>query len=73
MGDLEVRKQWPQYMRAYERALAATSSATAPWYVIPANDKLPKPDDRGTAGAYPAEHELAPPQANPRLPGLRVE
>ena len=40
MGDLEVRKQWPQYMRAYERALAATLRAAAPWYVIPANDKL---------------------------------
>jgi hypothetical protein len=26
-------------MRAYEACLAATSTATAPWYVVPADDK----------------------------------
>ncbi len=40
LGDLEVRKQWAQYQKAYEKALAATSTKFAPWYVIPANDKL---------------------------------
>ena len=29
-----------QYQKAYERALLATSTKAAPWYVIPANDKL---------------------------------
>lgn len=40
LGDLEVRKQWGQYQKAYEKAMRATSTRSAPWYVIPANDKL---------------------------------
>ncbi|VTU27021.1 PPK2 family polyphosphate kinase [Variovorax sp. PBL-E5] len=39
MGDLAVRTKWDAYQRAYEKALAATSSAWAPWHVIPANSK----------------------------------
>lgn len=39
-GDLSVRAQWDDYMHAYEDALGATSTAHAPWYVIPANSKL---------------------------------
>lgn len=35
--DLEERARWDDYMRAYEEALAATSTAQAPWYVVPAN------------------------------------
>lgn len=37
-GDLETRKQWDQYMQAYEEMLNLTSTDGAPWYVIPAND-----------------------------------
>ena len=39
-GDLAVREQWDDYMDAYEAAIAATSTAHAPWHVIPANSKL---------------------------------
>lgn len=39
-GDLAVRAQWDAYMDAYEAALSATSTAHAPWHVIPANSKL---------------------------------
>jgi len=39
-GDLSVREQWADYMAAYEAALSATSTAHAPWHVIPANNKL---------------------------------
>ena len=39
MGDVEERGFWRQYMRAYEQAIAATSTAAAPWYVVPADDK----------------------------------
>lgn len=39
-GDLAVRAQWDDYMAAYEAALSATSTAHAPWHVIPANSKL---------------------------------
>jgi len=36
-GDLDDRKLWPDYMRAYEAALSRTSTTAAPWYVIPAD------------------------------------
>ena len=39
MGDLAVRDKWDDYQRAYGKALAATSTAHAPWYVIPADSK----------------------------------
>jgi PPK2 family polyphosphate:nucleotide phosphotransferase len=38
-ADLEERKLWPEYMKAYEEALRRTSTESAPWYVIPANRK----------------------------------
>ncbi len=37
MGDIEERKHWDEYMSAYQDALSKTSTAAAPWYVIPAN------------------------------------
>jgi PPK2 family polyphosphate:nucleotide phosphotransferase len=40
LADIEERKFWKQYMRAYEKALSATSTKSAPWYVVPADDKL---------------------------------
>lgn len=39
LGDLDTRKQWPDYMKAYEEALSKTSTEWAPWYVVPANRK----------------------------------
>ncbi len=39
MGDLEERKLWDDYQRAFEDALSKTSTARAPWYVIPSNHK----------------------------------
>ena len=38
-SDLTARKQWPEFMRAYEDALNATSRAHAPWYCIPGDSK----------------------------------
>ena len=38
-GDLEERKLWDDYMKAFEGMLSATSTAHAPWYVVPANRK----------------------------------
>jgi polyphosphate kinase 2 (PPK2 family) len=35
--DLEKRKQWDDYMAAYEEMLEKTTTAYAPWYIIPAN------------------------------------
>jgi len=39
VSDLHERKSWPRYMQAYEACLSATSTAGAPWYVVPADDK----------------------------------
>ena len=38
-SDLESRRRWDAYQRAYEEAIAATSTEAAPWYVVPADDK----------------------------------
>lgn len=38
-ADYAERKFWPQYVEAYEEALERTSTAHAPWFVIPANHK----------------------------------
>jgi PPK2 family polyphosphate:nucleotide phosphotransferase len=37
--DVAERRHWDAYQRAYEDALRATSTADAPWYVIPADHK----------------------------------
>src|SRR5207302_10433037 len=38
-GDLDERKLWDDYMRAYEDALSKTSTDFAPWSVVPADHK----------------------------------
>lgn len=39
LGDLEERKLWPEYMKAFEDVLSKTSTEYAPWYIVPANRK----------------------------------
>ena len=38
-GDLAERAHWDAYMEAYQAALVRTSTAYAPWYVVPADNK----------------------------------
>ncbi len=38
-GDIDHRARWDDYMAAYTEAITRTSTATAPWYVVPANRK----------------------------------
>lgn len=38
-ADIEERKFWKDYMKAYEDCISATNTSIAPWYVIPADDK----------------------------------
>lgn len=38
-SDYSERALWPQYIEAYQDALAATSTSWAPWFVIPADHK----------------------------------
>jgi PPK2 family polyphosphate:nucleotide phosphotransferase len=38
--DIKERNFWKQYMTAYEKCLGATSTKNAPWFVVPADDKI---------------------------------
>lgn len=38
-ADVQERAHWHDYMKAYEKALDATSRPWAPWYAIPADNK----------------------------------
>jgi PPK2 family polyphosphate:nucleotide phosphotransferase len=38
-GDLEERKRWPAYLRAYDDVVRRCSTPAAPWYVVPADRK----------------------------------
>jgi PPK2 family polyphosphate:nucleotide phosphotransferase len=39
-ADIAERHYWKDYMQAYEKCLSATSTGQAPWYIVPADDKL---------------------------------
>jgi polyphosphate kinase 2 (PPK2 family) len=39
LADIQERKRWRDYRKAYEACLSATSTRRAPWYVVPADDK----------------------------------
>ena len=39
LGDVAERRHWDDYQAAYEKAIRATATADAPWYVVPADNK----------------------------------
>ncbi len=39
VGDLDDRARWDDFTKAYRGILKHTSTAWAPWYVVPADDK----------------------------------
>jgi hypothetical protein len=39
MNDISERALWPRYMAVYQDIVRHTSSAMAPWYVVPADHK----------------------------------
>lgn len=39
VGDLDDRRQWPEFTKAYRGILANTSTEWAPWYIVPADNK----------------------------------
>jgi PPK2 family polyphosphate:nucleotide phosphotransferase len=43
IDDIKERAYWKEYRKAYEACLTATSTAPAPWYIVPADHK---PDTR---------------------------
>ncbi|NNU16459.1 polyphosphate kinase 2 family protein [Parvularcula sp. ZS-1/3] len=38
-GDLEDRALWPDFMKAYEKAVERCSTTHAPWYIVPSDSK----------------------------------
>ncbi len=40
IADLAERERWADYMDAYEKAISATSTKWAPWWIIPADHKF---------------------------------
>jgi PPK2 family polyphosphate:nucleotide phosphotransferase len=38
-SDVQERRFWDDYMNAFEEAIRATASKSAPWYVVPADNK----------------------------------
>ncbi|MCE9629515.1 MAG: polyphosphate kinase 2 family protein [Planctomycetia bacterium] len=38
-SDVAERQHWDDYMKAYQEAIAATSTEYAPWYIVPADKK----------------------------------
>ena len=39
LGDIEERKLWREYQKAYEDAINETATKWAPWYIVPADVK----------------------------------
>ncbi len=39
LADIQERKYWKSYIKAYAECLEETSTHHAPWYVVPADDK----------------------------------
>jgi PPK2 family polyphosphate:nucleotide phosphotransferase len=39
IGDIIERRHWDAYQDAYEKAIRATATPAAPWYVVPADNK----------------------------------
>ena len=74
LGDIEVRKQWADYQKAYASLLGGTSTAHAPWTVVPADSKT----HRNLMIATMARDKLKSlglkyPPDDPKLVGLKIK
>ncbi|MCJ7439496.1 MAG: polyphosphate kinase 2 family protein [Acidimicrobiia bacterium] len=74
LADLDVRKQWDDYQKAYEEALTETSTEHAPWCVVPADRKWVR-DVAVSSLLVETLRNLDPkiPDPEPALRGIRVE
>lgn len=64
LGDLDSRQAWDNYQSAYAECLSQTSTAVAPWYVVPADDKR---NARLIISAILLEHMRELPMAFPEV------
>jgi len=73
MGDIEVRKQWSAYQKAYEALLRATSTEYAPWTVVPADSKTHRNLMIASVVCDTLKKlKLRYPPSDPRLTGLKI-
>ena len=73
-GDLEARKQWDAYQKAYSDALAATGTPWAPWTIVPADSKTHRNLMIAKAMTQVLETlKLRYPPGSPELANIRVE
>ncbi len=74
LADLEVRKQWDEHQRLYERAITETSTDWAPWWIVPADRKWVRNVALATL-LVDALRTLDPqfPPADPALDGVVVK
>ena len=73
LSDLDVRKHWADYQKAYEALLRATSTPYAPWTIVPANSKTHRNLMIATVVRDTLKKlKLRYPPSDPRLKGLKV-
>ena len=72
-GDLDVRKRWDDYQKAYSAAVAATGTPWAPWHIVPADSKTHRDLMVATLLKQKLESlKLRYPPGDPALTGLRI-
>ncbi|MEO8337248.1 MAG: PPK2 family polyphosphate kinase [bacterium] len=73
-GDLDDRRRWDEFTKAYRDILARTSTDHAPWYIVPADDKDARNYliARTIADTLSGLH-LRYPKGDPSIVGLKVE
>jgi PPK2 family polyphosphate:nucleotide phosphotransferase len=72
-GDLEVRKRWDDYQKAYAAMIGATGTAQAPWVVVPADSKTHRNLMIGTLVRQRLQSlGLRYPPPDPAIAGLKV-
>ncbi len=72
MGDLTVRDKWDDYQRAYQKALAETSTREAPWTIVPADSKINRNLMIAQLLVRTLEAMKLVPATDPKLAGLVV-
>ena len=73
MSDLDVRKQWADYQKAYQVLLRATSTPYAPWTIVPADSKTHRNLMIATVVRDTLKKlKLRYPPSDPRLKGLMI-
>ena len=73
-GDLDARKQWDNYQKAYNRAVAATGTPWAPWTIVPADSKTHRNlMIAGVVTQVLKGLKLRYPPGSPELAEIRVE